>query len=374
MKTSQRTLREPNPAPLRQALPAEVRIDRSHMRRRASGIERITDELFSDAALAPLAVSGTTASPGRLGMTVRQMIGNPVSAALHPAPLWVFPGYPPSPAFALMRERTVMYVHDLFLITRAQDLNRAARLYMAPLFRFAIRRLRYFLVNSQTTRDQLLPHVRRDAEVLLYRPAVRNLFRLRPRATDPPPPETEPLIVGSLGTIEPRKNFIAAAAICATLGRTLRRPVELHIIGRPGWGDDFAVLSRMPAVRLHGYLDDTTARDVIGRFDLYLSTSHDEGLGLPLLEMQYGGLPIVAPDQAVFREVLADSATLVDPARPDQAAAVIAERLAMTGWRPRAATAAAVNLARWNAQAAADRRNVVAFLSRLAGNRAGRAR
>jgi glycosyltransferase involved in cell wall biosynthesis len=373
MTTSHRALREPNPAVRRQAVPqvGVVRIDRSHMARRASGIERITDDLFSGAALTPLGVSGTAASRGRLRMMVRQIIGNPTSAALHPTQLWVFPGYPPSPAFALMPERAVLYVHDLFLITRAHDLNRAARLYMAPLFRFAIRRLRHFLVNSQTTRDQLLPHVRRDAEVLLYRPAVRNVFGLRPRAGHSPPPETEPLIVGSLGTVEPRKNFVAAATICAALGRALRRPVELHIIGRPGWGDDFAILSRTPAVRLHGFLDDTAARDVIARFDLFLCTSHDEGLGLPLLEMQYGGMPIVAPDQPVFRETLADSGTFVDPAHADQAAAAIVALLANLDWRPRAAMAAAANLARWNAQAAADRINVVAFLAGLAGDRPG---
>ncbi len=353
----------------------DVRVDRSHVGRRASGIERITEELFSAAALAPLEISGTAASRGRARMMLRQMVGNPLSAMLRPGSQWIFSGYPPSPAFALMRERSILYVHDLFLLTRRQDLNRAARLYMAPAFRFALAHLRYFLVNSQTTRDQLLPHVASSADVRLYRPAVRNVFGLRPRESfDEHKADVlaDALIVGALGTIEPRKNFVAAAAICASLARALRRPVELHIIGRPGWGEDHVVLSRLPAVHLHGFLDDDAARQVIARFDLFLCTSHDEGLGLPLLEMQYAGMPVVAPDQAVFREVLGASGLFIDPARPDAAAAAIGAMLAAVDWRARAADASAANLAHWNAQAAADRRDVVAFLAGLGGHGPGR--
>ena len=52
---------------------------------------------------------------------------------------------------------------------------------------------------------------------------------------------------------------------------------------------------------------------VLEAADVYLCTSHDEGLGLPLLEAQFAGLPIVAPDKPVFREVLAGSGTFIDP-------------------------------------------------------------
>ena len=57
--------------------------------------------------------------------------------------------------------------------------------------------------------------------------------------------------------------------------------------------------------------------------DLFICTSHDEGLGLPLLEAQYGGLPVVAPDAAIFHEVLGVSGIFVDPADPVAAATTI---------------------------------------------------
>ena len=92
-------------------------------------------------------------------------------------------------------------------------------------------------------------------------------------------------------------------------------------------------------------------------------TSHDEGLGLPLLEAQYAGLPVVAPDRPVFREVLGASGLLVEPTQAEAAAAAIAASLT-PGWRARSCAAAAVNLTRWNNAAKADRDTVVAMLSR----------
>jgi len=160
-----------------------------------------------------------------------------------------------------MRERTVLYVHDLFLLTRKQDLNWAARFYMAHSFRWAITRLRYFLANSETTKRQLAQKVSKDARIELYRPRVDNVFQLRVGSKEQKANGT--LIVGALGTIEPRKNFLASARICEALSNVMRRPVELHIIGRAGWGSDFQQLSTTPNVRLHGPLADGAARRVI---------------------------------------------------------------------------------------------------------------
>lgn len=348
-----------------------VMVDRSHMGRRASGIERITETQFSPAALAPLRVGAMQASGRRAAMVGTQMLLNPALALTQPAVPWIFPGYPPSPVFGLLRQRTVLYVHDLFLLTRPQDLNMAARLYMAQPFRRAITSLRYFLVNSATTRAHLAPHVTADAEIRLYRPHVSNVFGLQRR---PPAERTvanAPLIVGAVGTIEPRKNFGAAAEVCRMLAEAIGRPVELHIIGRAGWGEDAAALAQMPHVHLHGFLPDEKARAVIGRFDLFLCTSHDEGLGLPLLEMQYASLPVIAPDAAVFREVLSGSGLYFDPRAPQDAVTTIAALLQRPDWRAQAAASARANIARWNTQADADRAAVVAFLSDLCARLAG---
>jgi glycosyltransferase involved in cell wall biosynthesis len=342
-------------------------IDRTHMGRRASGIERITEEQFSQDALAPLPVAAAECSSSRATVALQQTFALPARALRDPASVWVFPGYPPSPAFAFLRERAVVYIHDLFLMTRRQDLNTSAKIYSAAPFTLAVKTFRYFLTNSLTTAAALREHVGTDAVILPYRPEVRNVFGLAPRVACKAAEEA-PIKLGCVGTVEPRKNYRAAARICSHLAKILGQPVELHIIGRPGWGSDYAALAQMPHVRLHGFLPDAEAARVIGTFDVVLSTSHDEGLGLPLLELQYAGMPAVAPDQPVFREVLGPAGTFIDPADERAAALTIAALIASPDAKAAAALRALQRIAAWNEAVRSDRLKVIEFLFGLVLN------
>jgi glycosyltransferase involved in cell wall biosynthesis len=340
-------------------------IDETHLGRRASGMERVTQALFSREALAPLDVSAERSGGGRLGLVLKQAFALPAKAASRRQSIWIFPGFPPSPAFGLLRDRAVLYVHDVFLITRRQDLNFAGKYWLAPNFRMSLRGLKYFMANSMATADALRAHISDAARIVVYRPAAENVFGLTPSADHQSAAEAKPLIVGAIGTVEPRKNFLAAARVCQRLEGITGRAVELHIIGRRGWGDDYAQLSGLPQVTLHGFQPDAEARKIIERFDLLLCTSRDEGLCLPLLEAQFRGLQIVAPDQPVFREVLGSSGLFIDPQDAGSAAQIIAARIAEADWQRRAAGAAADNLDRWQQLAVADRAEAIAFLSGL---------
>jgi glycosyltransferase involved in cell wall biosynthesis len=343
-----------------------VVIDQTHMGRRASGIERVTRELFSCEALAPLRLRTTPASSGRMSMIFGQMIANPVRAALGSSDIWVFPGYPPSPVFLLLGCTKVLYVHDMFLISRKKDLNWPARLYMSLPFSLAVRHLRYFFVNSLTTGKQLAALAPLHAQIMPFRPPAHNVFSLSPRRDTRTKSPDEPFVIGALGTVEPRKNFVGAAEIVQALSQRLARKVELHIVGRQGWGQDYHRLRSMPHVRLDGFITDAMIPKVTARWDAFICSSHDEGLGLPLLEMQHGGFPVIAPDQEIFHEVLGASGTYIRPDRPGDAANVIADLFnSLPQSREHLAQLARLNINRWNEIAEKDRQNAIVFLSTL---------
>ena len=341
-----------------------IYIDHTHCGRHVTGLERITQELFSAQALAPLPVQLVTAS-SRARMMLRQTFGLPWVVARDRAALMLTPGFPPAPLLTLFGARVLPYIHDLFLITRRQDLNIRARLYMAPPFRFAVRRLPRFLVNSLHTRDELRRFCRPDAEIIAYRPGVRNVFGVSAQARAARPGVGPALRLVALGTVEPRKNLLAAAAIVSALRARHFPDATLDIIGRIGWGPDADALRDIPGVTLHGYLNGEATRALLEGADAYLTTAHDEGLGLPLLEVQYAGLPVIAPDKTVFREVLANTGLLLPQATEAAQADLIAALVREPGWRARHADAAQSNLARWNAIAAGDKSTVIALLDRL---------
>src|SRR5262245_8790281 len=105
-----------------------VYVDHTHLGRHVTGLERITLELFSREALAPLDVVPVTAS-GTASMIATQTFGLPLRL-MRRASLLLCPGFPPSPLLRLFGSRTIPYIHDLFLLTRRRDLNLRARLYM----------------------------------------------------------------------------------------------------------------------------------------------------------------------------------------------------------------------------------------------------
>jgi glycosyltransferase involved in cell wall biosynthesis len=342
-----------------------IYVDHTHLGRHVTGLERITLELFSPAALAPLDIVPITAR-GTRQMVTTQTLGLPMRLATSSSIL-LCPGFPPSPLLRPFASRVLPYIHDIFLLSRPADLNRRARLYMAAPFKLALHHYPRFLANSSDTRQKLAAHCRPDAGITLYRPPVRNVFDLE--AKERAEGDTQPLRLVTLGTVEPRKNFVAAARITSALRNQGFPGATLNIVGRQGWGADWRTLEAFPGVTLHGYQPGGRVKQLLHDADLFICTSHDEGLGLPLLEAQYGGLPIIAPDAAIFREVLHDSGIFIDPADPAAAAVKIAALLSRRQWRSRYASLAAQNLKRWNALAAADRNDVIGLIAELAGGR-----
>lgn len=341
-----------------------IYVDHTHLGRHVTGLERITLELFSKEALAPLPIVPVTAQ-GTRQMIARQTLELPVRLAASDSIL-LCPGFPPSPLLRPFAPRVLPYFHDDFLISRRADLNRRARLYMASPFRLALRTYPQFLTNSSTTRERLRRYSRRDATITLYRPAVRNVFNVSDdiraeRATD-----ISSLRLIALGTVEPRKNLMAAGRILIALRAQGFVDATLDIVGRRGWGPDWDQLTQIPGVTLHGYQTVSGAADLLDKADVFICTSHDEGLGLPLLEAQYSGLPVVVPDAEVFREVLGQSGLFIDPADPTAAAMAIAGLVTMDGWRQFHVQQARDNLVRWNSLAASDRDIVLELIMQMA--------
>jgi glycosyltransferase involved in cell wall biosynthesis len=331
--------------------PRRLYLDHTHLRGHVTGIERVALDLFTPDTLHPHPVT-TVRARGIPGMIAAQHLGLPLRALRDPAALFLFPGFPPGPLSVLRRRQCITYVHDTFLLTRPQDLSWKSRLYMAPSFVFALRFGRTFFANSRTTGEAVRAYCAREALVALLRPAVRDVFGLTGLPAAPPPAPGTPLRLLCIGTIEPRKDYPSALAIVAALNAG-GIAAELHLVGRVGWGHHAFLAAPPPFLTLHGYLDDGALRGLAARCHLLLSTSKAEGLGLPLLEAQHGGLPVAAPHGPVFAEVLAGSGLHIDPSDSKGAAAAILSWVESSAFAA-VPDAARANVARWNRLAAGD--------------------
>jgi len=134
--------------------------------------------------------------------------------------------------------------------------------------------------------------------------------------------------VACLGTLEPRKNLVAAVRAFAKLGDP---HTALVVIGASGWdgGEVEAAARAAPGrVILTGYVSDAELVGLLGAARCFLYPSLLEGFGFPPLEAMACGTPVVASDRASLPEVVGDAALLVDPEDVDALAGAVRRALA----------------------------------------------
>src|SRR3979409_2007750 len=133
-----------------------IYVDHTHLGRHVTGLERITLELFSPAALAPLDIEPITARGTRQRVTT-QPFGLPMRLAASSSIL-LCPGFPPSPLLRPFASRVLPYIHDTFLLSRPADISCRARRHIAAPLKLSLQHYPRFLANSiDTTQKTAAP-------------------------------------------------------------------------------------------------------------------------------------------------------------------------------------------------------------------------
>lgn len=117
-----------------------------------------------------------------------------------------------------------------------------------------------------------------------------------------------------LGTLQPRKNLARLVAAFATL----QSRAVLVLAGKRGWLYDelFALVQRTgleQRVLFPGYVLDEEKAALLSGAVAFVFPSLYEGFGLPVLEAQACGCPVITSTASSLPEVAGDTALLVDP-------------------------------------------------------------
>jgi len=178
----------------------------------------------------------------------------------------------------------------------------------------------------------------------------------------PPPAGMPERFVLHVGTLEPRKNvplLLAAWRRLHESGAVSAGVPPLVLAGGFGWrADDLRRQVARAAAQgwlVHlGYVSEEELAALYGRAAAAVLPSFYEGFGLPLLEALAAGLPVVASDIPVHREVAGEAALYAPPDRPDLFAARLGEVLEDPDLRARLAAAARARSALFTWERAAE--------------------
>lgn len=141
---------------------------------------------------------------------------------------------------------------------------------------------------------------------------------------------TEHPVFLAVGTIEPRKNHGYLLDVFDLLWKEGSK-ARLCLVGRVGWKCD-AFMGRATKhselgqkLFMFNALDDSGLEYAYANASALIFPSFAEGFGLPLVESMQRGLPAIASDIPVFREVGGDYLAYCDPRDPETCAAIIRE-------------------------------------------------
>ncbi|MQR00791.1 glycosyltransferase family 4 protein [Glaciimonas soli] len=174
------------------------------------------------------------------------------------------------------------------------------------------------IANSQATLDELNHFAQKAGKPM---PPAMVALLAAPQFTAPAfvRPMAEPYFV-MLSTIEPRKNHWLMLQLWRRLVERMgTRAPKLVVIGQRGWECENVIdlLERCEDLRgVVTELPDCSDADLatyLHHSQALLFPSFVEGYGMPLVEALTAGIPVIASDLPVFREIAGDIPDYLDP-------------------------------------------------------------
>lgn len=201
---------------------------------------------------------------------------------------------------------SVMTIHDCNPLLRYPKWHPRYWFYRLLIFDLPARRASAVTVISEKTRQEVLRLTSCPADKLHVIPnPVDPAFTYRPR----PFAEDYPTIL-QIG-VKPNKNIARLACALRDL------PCRLEIVGAPDGADLQTLQENGIDFGWATGLSDEEVRQRYANCDLLAFVSTYEGFGLPILEAQVTGRPVVTSALSPHREVAGpDGAVLVDPEDP----------------------------------------------------------
>jgi glycosyltransferase involved in cell wall biosynthesis len=236
--------------------------------------------------------------------------------------------------------RTLLTVHDLSFLHYPDHFVPKLVRYLSGVVPRSVARADRVLADSQATRDDLIEYMGVPPEkVQVLYSGVDGRFR----PTEEPGererlkeryglPGDRPYVL-SVGTVQPRKNYVRLIRAFASLERTSH---ELVIAGGHGWLYQEVLAEaeeRKDRVRMLGFVDDADLPALYRGAALFAFPSLYEGFGLPVLEAMACGVPVVCSNTSSVPEVAGDAALLIDPHDEESLAQALERLLSDEGLR-----------------------------------------
>jgi glycosyltransferase involved in cell wall biosynthesis len=248
----------------------------------------------------------------------------PVELLPHGLDLFHSPDFIPPKSGAARR---VITVHDLNFIYYPQLLTDESRRYYLDQIQWAVDTADAISADSHATRNDIIEKLNVSPQkVVAIHLAASPLFTRTPAEVQV---EMSLRRFGldrgfylSVGTLEPRKNFPMLLRVYARLRAEKNVEVPLVLVGRKGWlyEDIFTTIDDLnlsPYVIHFDAVSDEELHHLYHAAGVLVTPSLYEGFGLPALEAQHCGCPVVVSDRGSLPEIVGPEGLNLDLTNED---------------------------------------------------------
>jgi glycosyltransferase involved in cell wall biosynthesis len=219
-------------------------------------------------------------------------------------------------------KNTIVVIHGLEYEFYPEGYSFWERLYMRWSIRMSCRWSKRIVAVSQNTKKDLveLYKVSEDKINVIYE-GVDDKFQI-PNVkcrinSEFQTPNQKPYLL-FIGRLEKRKNIEGIISAFEILKEKYEIPHKLMLAGKFGYGQDdiedkIINSKHKNEIILPGFIKDEEKGELIKNADVFLFPTFYEGFGLPILEAQVSGVPVVTSNISSLPEVGGESVFYADP-------------------------------------------------------------
>lgn len=217
--------------------------------------------------------------------------------------------------------KTILTIHDLVAKDFRHTMSTFNRIYNDRYFDKSIKNADIIWAVSRYTRDEIEQRypARRCKDIFVGSGVDRNIFKPIEISDHERQELLKRVGVGDkfllyVGTVEPRKNVVFLLSLMPILARA---GYCLLIVGAKGWGkhgiNEILDSPSFPRERivLSGFLETGDLVKIYNCASVFVSTSLNEGFGLPQLEAMNCGCPVVCSHNSAMIEIVNDAGRTV---------------------------------------------------------------
>ena len=227
-----------------------------------------------------------------------------------------------------LAKKNILWIHDMLFFEESNVFGNESKVFKSERKKLAnrARKAEYIITPSEYSKNKIIKHLNIDESRIIvqhcqlviqdYLSVLKNEEFLKQIQIKYDMSKTGKNII-FIGSPHFRKNLLSVVNVFENL-KKIFTDINLYVVSYPRSDIPLTLsvyerIKRSAGIKLLTHIPDADLTALLSTCDLLLNPTFEEGFGLPNVEAQICGTPVISSNISCIPEILLDSAILVDP-------------------------------------------------------------